>query len=264
MERVLSSAYLFDWPARVAHGAGLQRRLRVVRHAVIARAWPADLRTLRIAFASDFHAGPTTHPSIVEQACRALAAARPDVLLLGGDYVLFHARYIDRVARSFAEVPATHGRYAVMGNHDLWADDARIARALERAGIEVLVNREVRLPAPFDHVSIYGMDDPWTGDARARDATVLLMHAPSGLLVAKESTFDVAFCGHTHGGQIALPGGVPVLAPGPLSRAYNSGRFDLARGTLIVSRGVGCGELPIRTFADADVIVCELGGVRAR
>src|SRR5262245_26604628 len=124
MEGFLSRAFVCDWPARLAHAVGLQRRVRVVRHRVTARTWPDQARALRIGFASDLHAGPTTHTSLLERAFRALADAQPDVVLLGGDYVLLDAKYIDRVTRLIAEVPAPLGRFAVMGNHDLWADDA--------------------------------------------------------------------------------------------------------------------------------------------
>ncbi len=270
VEGALARLYRGGWPSRAARRAGFQRRVRVVTHDVACAAWPKGAPSLRIAFASDLHAGPTTHPELLELACRTLADARPDVLLLGGDYVFLDARSIGPLARALGRVPAPLGRFAVMGNHDLWADDARIVRALEANGIDVLVNRHVRLAAPFAHVAVCGLDEPWVGcpDAtRAIDAAdvavrIVLMHAPAGLLAVGARRFDVAFCGHTHGGHVALPGGVPIVAPGPLSRRYSHGRYAVGadgRATLLVSRGVGGIELPVRTFADPDVVVCTLG-----
>ena len=65
--------------------------------------------------------------------------------------------------------------------------------------------------------------------------------------------------GHTHGGQIALPGPRPiVLPPGPYSRRYPFGLHDLGGTQLLVSRGVGTTELPIRLFAPADILLVEL------
>jgi predicted MPP superfamily phosphohydrolase len=86
------------------------------------------------------------------------------------------------------------------------------------------------------------------------------MHAPSGLLDLGGERFEVALCGHTHGGQIALPGGTPLLVPhGALSRRYARGQFRLAPGqTLVVSVGVGCVVLPLRLFAPPEVVVCRL------
>ena len=84
----------------------------------------------------------------------------PDVLLLGGDFVSLHARHIEPVAAALADVPAPLGRYAALGNHDLWADDAPIVWRLADADIQVLVNQNQRLPAPYDRVWICGLDDP--------------------------------------------------------------------------------------------------------
>ncbi|MBC7977333.1 MAG: metallophosphoesterase, partial [Myxococcales bacterium] len=99
---------------------------------------------LRIAFASDLHAGPTTHPTVLDDGFAALAAAEADVILLGGDYVFLTADRISEIARRLAQLPRPRlGIFAVMGNHDLWADDAAIAAALSQAGARVLVNERV-------------------------------------------------------------------------------------------------------------------------
>ncbi len=246
----------------------MQRRVQVRRHRVPVVRWPSA-RPLRIAFISDLHAGPTTHASLLDEAFAQLAAADADLVLLGGDYVFLFAEYIDAIADRLRRIRAPIGIYAVMGNHDLWADDAAIARALEAAGARVLVNEPVSLPAPFAHVALVGLDDPWTGlpprlpllppgDDRVR---LVLAHAPEVMLHLGDESFDLALCGHTHGGHIALPGEVPILVPGPLSRRYAYGRHDVGAGrTLIVSRGIGGTEVALRTFADPDILIVELGG----
>lgn len=229
--------------------------------------WPAGVRSLRIAFASDLHAGPTTHPSLLDEAFARLAAAEADVILLGGDYVFLHAEYIDAIADRVRKLAPPLGIFAVMGNHDLWADDAFIARALTRAGARVLVNERVRLPSPFGHVTLAGLDDPWTGVRPRRPlfdggdgVRVVLVHAPEAMLYLHDEPFELALCGHTHGGHVALPGEIPILVPGPLSRRYAGGRYELSENrTLVVSRGVGATEVALRTFADPDVLVVELG-----
>lgn len=268
VEWTLHHAYRGHWPARLTRALGLQRRVSVRRHRVTVARWPTGVRPLRIAFISDVHAGPTTHPSLLDEAFARLAAADADLVLLGGDYVFLFADYIAAIADRLRHIRAPLGSYAVMGNHDLWADDAAIARALESAGARVLVNEHVALPAPFAHVALVGLDDPWTGarprlpllppdDDRVR---VVLAHAPEIMLHLGDEPFDLAMCGHTHGGHIALPGEVPVLVPGPLSRRYAHGRYDVGGGrTLIVSRGIGGTEVALRTFADPDILIVELG-----
>lgn len=265
-EEFLDRLFRGGWPARLAEDLGLLPRLRTLEYDLPIATWPAGAPRLRLAFASDFHAGPTTTPRQLDDAAAALAAARPDVLLLGGDFVYLRTAYLEPLAQALSQVPAPLGRFAVLGNHDLWADDRAITRRLEAAGVQVLINQAVPLPPPFSGVAICGLDEPWTGrpDATATlrgadGVRVVLMHAPSGLLCLHGQRFELALCGHTHGGHIALPGGIPVVIPGLLSRRYPHGRHALANGgTLLVSRGVGGSELPLRLFADPDILICDL------
>ncbi len=222
---------------------------------------------LRIGFASDFHAGPTTHPALFDDLLAAIRAERPDVLLLGGDYVSFDAHNVAGLAAFLAGARAPLGTYAVIGNHDIWNGRAVVEDALRAGGVEVLVNRSAALPPPFGHVSVCGIDDPWTGDPSAGAAfagagavRIYLMHSPDGLFRLERQRFDVGFAGHTHGGQIALPDGAPLFRPsGPCSREFTYGRYDLPdNGPLIVSRGVGCSGIPLRLNADPELLICTL------
>ncbi|HEX2254520.1 MAG TPA: metallophosphoesterase [Thermoanaerobaculia bacterium] len=272
-EHWITRLYRGGWPARLARAVGLQRSLAVRWHRFELPDWPAGTPPLQVAFASDFHAGPTTADALLAEAAAALTDAEPDLLLLGGDFVSYQAAHVDRVAPLLGRVPARLGRYAVLGNHDLWADDRVIVAALEAAGIEVLVNRAVALPPPWDRVSLVGLDDFTTGEPDPQVAGVgaapfrlVLMHDPSTLLALAERRFALAFAGHTHGGQICLPGGFPLLVPeGPLARRYVGGTYHVGGGRrLLVSRGVGCGELPVRLFAPSEVHLCHLGPVNSR
>jgi hypothetical protein len=139
VERLLERVGGDGWMAELAYRAGWQSP--VVIDTVELRL-PALVATppLRLAFASDFHAGPTTHPLAIAEACAALARLQPDLLLLGGDFVSLNARHIEPLATLLGQVPAPLGRFAVLGNHDLWADDHPIVRRLTAAGVQVLVN----------------------------------------------------------------------------------------------------------------------------
>jgi len=223
--------------------------------------------TLRIKFASDFHAGPSTPQKAIDNALERLASIDADVMLLGGDFVSLRAEYARDLAQRLAAIPAPLGRYAVLGNHDHWSGSEAVTAHLEEAGITVLTNRGIRLPDPFADVSICGLDDHTSGvpDADAAFAgagatRIVLMHAPSNLLDVGDREFVVAMCGHTHGGQIAFPNGKPLkVAHGPLSRRYNAGRFDLDDGrVLLVSRGIGCSTIPVRLNSPPAVMMCTI------
>lgn len=267
-----------NWAATLAYHLGLQGRLKLREETFVLFGAPdesADVERppLRIAFASDFHAGSTTHPRLLASACDALASSAPHVVLLGGDFVTMRASSIHRLAERLERVPAPHGKYAVLGNHDLRADRATVIEALRDAGIRVLANEPAVLPPPYDDVAICGLEDATRGEPRADRALdtpatrrIVLMHSPEGLRAIGERAFDLAFCGHTHGGQIALPWGTPVVVPtGSLNRRFHKGRFDLrreqpresrGRRALLVSGGVGCSTIPVRLFAAPEVHLC--------
>jgi predicted MPP superfamily phosphohydrolase len=268
IERVLDTLLLGGRVAAWSYRRGLHGRLRVTRHDL---ALPGDKRLPRplvIAFASDFHAGPTTHPEVFDALARQVEEARPDVVLLGGDYVSLggaHVRQLQPFLRAVAGAPL--GAYAVIGNHDIWHGRGPIEDTLTAAGVTLLVNRNVPLPAPFDMVSICGIDDPWTGEPSVADTfdgaggvRVYLMHSPDGLWHLRGQAFDLGLAGHTHAGQVSHADGRPVIRPsGPVSADYCYGRFEFdGHGPLIVSSGVGCSALPLRLNADPELVVCTL------
>ena len=267
MSRLEGALFHGGWPVRLARAVGVRPVVRTVPHAVALGPHADGVPPLRIGYGSDFHAGPVTDPSVLEDACAGLRAMAPDLLLLGGDFVTGIPDEVGWLAQELGSIPAPLGRFAVLGNHDRWSGIGRIIEQLEAAGIRVLVNENVQLPAPYDRVWVCGLDDHTTGwpDAAAAlrgadGVRVVLMHAPSGLLDLGTERFDLALCGHTHGGQLALPGGTAVVVPhGRLSRRYARGRFEVgAGGTLIVSVGLGCVVLPVRAFAEPEIIACTL------
>jgi len=184
--------------------------------------------------------------------------------VLGGDFV-----FLDATANATAELErrvagVTAGvKVAVLGNHDLWTKHDRIERALSAAGVRVLVNESTRLAPPFDDVAVIGLDDPWTGAvdvpramACCGDAPLKLAvcHSPEGYDRIAGQDVALFLCGHTHGGQIALPGGRPILLPpGRSCRTWPHGLHQPGPTWLFVSRGVGATELPVRWHSPAEV-----------
>jgi predicted MPP superfamily phosphohydrolase len=255
------------WPARLSRRLGYDPAVRVVEHRIEWTNAPPEVPALRVGFASDFHAGPTTDAGLLRRACESLGQARPDLLLLGGDFVSLDVHQIDWLAPLLGRIPAPLGRFAVLGNHDRWSGADHIARALESAGIAMLTNRNQRLPPPYQDVWVCGLDDFVSGTPDVRAALegadggrIVLMHGPANLVNLEGQRFDLALCGHTHGGQIALPSGRPIAAaPGPLARRYSRGRFAVKEGgTLVVSVGLGCSGLPLRVNAQPEILLCDL------
>jgi predicted MPP superfamily phosphohydrolase len=265
-DRIQGSLYGSGWAASIAYALGLQGRLKVDRRTFALRLNPPG-PPLRVAFVSDLHAGPLTDPRLLRAAIGRIADAAPDLLLLGGDYVSLDHRHVLELTRLLGALRPRLGVFGVLGNHDLWQDDVAISRALGEAGVRLLINEEHRLPEPFPRVVVYGMDEPGTGDPRAPsaplhddDIRLVLMHSPLGLRYLEQAPFHVAFCGHTHGGQVALPSGIPLVLPrGSGGRRYGRGGvFPVSGGQLLVSRGLGFSDLPLRLFATSELHLCTI------
>ena len=256
---MLDRAFRGDWPARVWGALPGTTRVRHIRHRIACLAPGSP--DLRIGFISDIHIGPTTPLATIEAAFDLLRADAPDVLLLGGDYVFLAAteakaqllgELVDRVPTAI--------KLAVLGNHDLWDQHELLERALVSRGVRLLVNDAVELPAPHAGVVVVGLDDPWTGrpDADAAFATcpddrvkIALCHAPEGGELVRGRGVSLLVCGHTHGGQVALPR--PVYVHGPVGRRFWAGLHVVDDVTMFVSRGIGGIEIPVRIGAAPDV-----------
>ena len=256
----MRAGYRGDWPGRLWGGVPGACAVRVERFAVpmrVERSW-------RVGFASDLHFGPTTPLGVLDAAQRELARAALDLLVLGGDFVFLDAspRRLAALKTWVEGVPARH-KVAVLGNHDLWTWHERIEEVLRAAGVEVLVNRHVRL----DELVVAGVDEPWTGapDGEAAFAGVdpaepilAVAHSPDGFPHVVGRGADLLVCGHTHGGQVALPGGRAIVMPSVEGARFPHGRHVAEGLEIFVSRGLGGVEVPVRTFAPPDVAVIEL------
>ena len=180
----LDFGYRGGWAASLARRFFVHGRICVRKHEARIARWKRG-KPLRIVFASDFHAGPVTHPELLNEASRAIAGGKPDLLLLGGDFISPFAQHIDGLAGRLTQIDAPLGKFAVLGNHDLIADDEYIVEG-RSSGRADARQRECAMPAPYEG-STLRVDDCTTDrttPTRCRGATVAarVMHAPEGLL----------------------------------------------------------------------------------
>ncbi len=269
-EKIEKIIFAGSWPSRLGILTGYQGEIRVTYYRISVKNFPAAKQPLHFVFASDFHMGPTTHAQHIKNALQKIRALQPDILLLGGDFVYLEAKNIDAFVELLdTQIPTTVDKFAVPGNHDNHLDANYISDVLQKHGVRMLTNKWHCLSPPYDFISLHGLDDWLSGEPDVSSAfensaaiKIVLMHSPSNYLDLQDIDFDLAFCGHTHGGQIAFADGSPLRAgSGPLSRLYNFGLFrpDVhLQKTLIVSRGVGFGSLPFRINSRPEIISCRL------
>jgi predicted MPP superfamily phosphohydrolase len=154
-----------------------------------------------------------------------------------------------------------------MGNHDYFTDGDALAGALERHGMKVLRNSGVTITRGEARLHVAGVDDTWTGrhdvtrSLRGRPAgvpTVLLAHDPDLFVEAAAHGVELTLSGHTHGGQIAVPGATEQLNLARLMTRFTAGLFRSNASTLYVSRGLGTTGPPVRLGARPEIAVLEL------
>lgn len=265
-ESAMQALYVGDWPARL--WGRMPGASNVVVHRHVIPLPPGAGPSCRVAFVSDLHLGPTTSARVLDAAFALLRDGRPDVLVLGGDYVYLDASpaRLSTLSTLVASI-GCRVKIAVLGNHDLWADDVAIVDALSRAGASVLVNQSLRLPSPWEDVAVVGLDDPWAGECSAGAAfaqlenelfRIVVCHSPDGLLGLQDTRFDLFLAGHTHGGQVAAPWGPIVMSRGRLCRQYAAGLRTFEGQPVLVSRGIGGIEVPVRAYAPPDILLIEL------
>jgi uncharacterized protein len=224
------------------------RHLRLEEVAVPLAGLLPGLAGLRIGFLTDLHHDTGRPVALLARAVRLLNAACPDLILLGGDYVNSSADDIDRPVALLGQLRAPLGVLGVLGNHDYWAGGDYVAARLAGVGITVLRNRAVRLAAPGGaHFWVAGLDS----SARRHDdldealacvpptgICILLAHEPEAAdeVLARGLHVDLQLSGHSHGGQVVLPGlGAPLLPL--LGRRYVSGLH--CHPAVYTGRGVG-------------------------
>jgi predicted MPP superfamily phosphohydrolase len=154
--------------------------------------------------------------------------------------------------------------YGVLGNHDT----IRMVPALEDLGIRMLLNECVSVPRANEQIYLAGIDDAhfYRVDSIEKAAstvppdsfTILLSHTPEVYRHAAHAGFDLLLSGHTHGGQICLPGSVPITLDSVLPRRFGSGIWKYHEMTGYTSVGVGSSIVPIRLNCPPEITLHRL------
>lgn len=255
--------------ACVANGWLLEPRwIRVERQDIAITGLGPGWAGATIALLSDTHCGPLVDPSYIERAVQMTNELEPDVVLLLGDYVHRGGQYIDPGIAPFAQFRSSQGVFAVLGNHDHWDGRDRSLDALRRAGVSALVNRSIVLLRNGDPLAVGGVGDfmedvqrPDIAFRRVKDCIPRILmshnpdyaeHLPAGIRV------DLMVSGHTHGGQVRVPGyGAPIL-PSRYGMKYQQGLVDGPRCPVYVTRGIGTISPPVRFLCRPEITLLQL------
>jgi uncharacterized protein len=202
---------------------------------------------LRVAQLSDLHLGLSTPAARVRAAVTAINAANVDLVALTGDYVTHSLRPIPLISQLLAGLKAPV--FAVLGNHDHWVDANGVAAHLQRVGCTVLRNEHAFIILKGASLCVIGIDDQRSGhddveaafkDAPTGGSRLVLTHTPPTVHQLPKNAGLLCLSGHTHGGQIKLPGLTRRLLQ-KMGQPYERGMHQVNGNHLYVNRGLGYG-----------------------
>jgi predicted MPP superfamily phosphohydrolase len=247
----------------------------VVRQEVTLDRLPQAFDGFTIAQLSDFHYEDHFSVTPIRKSVEIVNGLRPDLTVLTGDFVTVPVFDRERFLRSSAEtaLPCAEilgqiqgPKYAILGNHDSMANPPLIVRALQDHDIPVLRNRSLPIERGNGRVWLAGIDDLLKGKPRIEttlqgippdETTILLAHEPDFAEEAARFPVDLQLSGHSHGGQVWIPGiGAPWLPP--MSRKYPRGLYRVGNLTLYTNMGIGTIRAPIRINCPPEVTLITL------
>jgi uncharacterized protein len=229
--------------------------------------WPQAAKPLRVALIADLHL--KGFGSYEKKVAGKINELKPDMLVMAGDYIEANDKF-DDLLEFLALLPEDCLKFAVLGNWDHWSGIKvkEFNAAFSKLGIELLDNENKvvdSLPGPF---CIIGVDDPTNGwdkmdkafdKVSEKNFNLFLAHSPNVITKVTELPVDLLLCGHTHGGQVRIPGVKPFWLP-KKCEGYIAGFYEKDGKHMYVNRGLGNSVVPIRFLCRPEITVFEICG----
>ncbi len=239
---------------------------------------PASFIGKKVIFVSDIHCNRYFTPDDVAELVEKINERKPDIIILGGDYILKDSTYTKPFFNEIKNLKSTYGVYSVLGNHDHWEDARLIQKGLTDCGFNICDNQSYWIKEGSDSIKIGGVGDFWedkqlientTGDVNPSDFCILISHNPDYLELLEGNRVDLMLSGHTHGGQITFFGLFAPAMPRTEFRRQDLGYLNTDQKyrygwkskddmRLYVTSGIGVGGIPFRFFAAPEIVEITL------
>ncbi len=232
-----------------------------------------DLLGFRIVQVTDIHAGPLISFDTVSKVVSTANALKPDLIVLTGDYVNNNPAYIPGCLGLLNDLSAPAGVFGVYGNHDYYTGINSVRTGFSKTHISMLTDSRRTARGLAGLLNIIGVNDPmrdWASDAQFENVAhiaaladrdqfnLLLSHRPGIFRVSKALKVDLTLAGHTHGGQIIVPGvGERGFSLARLFLTYTNGLYTADEDSQVrmyVSRGIGTIIAPVRLFCKPEIV----------
>lgn len=250
-------------------------RLTIKEETIALSNLPSQLDKLKIVAISDIHGGAAfITESKLQEIVRLTNEQQPDLIVLLGDFVSQesddHSQLkmeIETIAKNISGFKAKYGVYAVLGNHDWWANGKKVQKALEDNGIKVLENDAERIIVNGQTLWLLGIPDYWTRQPINLPQAMRNIDSPAPIIAITHNpdvfpelptAISLTIAGHTHGGQVNFPFiGAPIV-PSEYKQRYVAGHIVEEGKHLFVTTGVGTSGLAIRFRVPPEIVVLTL------
>ena len=225
---------------------------------------PVEFDGFTLLHLSDLHVD--MNPGAIHRLIELLHEVDYDLCVLTGDYRGQTFGPIEETLAGMARVRAhlKDSVYAVLGNHDT----IRMVPGMEDMGIRMLLNESETICHNNAYIRLAGIDDAHyfrvdnmekaIADVTRDEFTILLSHTPEIYRQAAHADFNLLLAGHTHGGQICLPGGIPITLDSVLPRRMGSGAWNYRSMRGYTSTGVGSSVVVVRYNCPPEITLHHL------
>ncbi|HYO77691.1 MAG TPA: metallophosphoesterase, partial [Thermoanaerobaculia bacterium] len=240
--------------------------LEITNHEVFIDTLPPSFDGYRIAFLTDTHVAAFVRRAFYKEIVARTMKFDPDLILFGGDFVHWEKHIPLMADVLMTDLAARDGVYAVLGNHDYWANGDGVIAALTTRGVRFIINRSISIRRGNDTIALGGVDEIYRGRPDVDAAfgridpqvpLIGLSHHPDIIDSLEHHRIDLLLCGHTHGGQIRFPFFGPVVVPSKHEGRYASGFHRVGNVLMYVSRGLGAIP-PLRILCKPEIATFTL------
>lgn len=256
-----------------------QRRVQVEGVSIEIADLPEALAGLRVAHLTDLHIGMQLRSERLRRFVERVNSLEPDLIVITGDIFDYDPALIEEGCRELDKLSARFGVLAILGNHDVYTGPDKVAEGIRGlTSIQLLRDEWTLLEIHGETLYVVGLDDPGRGwrnldsrsDALERmvaelpqvPARLLLAHRPSYFAHAVELGLPLMLAGHTHGGQITLPGRAAHWNVSRMVSRWTRGLFRSGQSQIYVNRGLGIVGPPVRLNCPREIALLTLQSVR--
>jgi len=226
---------------------------------------PKAFEGMAILHLSDLHLDGMK--GLEDKILRLLDNRTVDLCVLTGDYRTQlhgqHKHVIERLKYLIEHIQSRQGFIGILGNHD----GCHMVNPMEKIGIQMLINESYFIHRGDERIQLIGTDDVhyyYTDQAlhaleqSETEFSIALVHSPELYDLAAQMGIDLYLCGHTHAGQVCLPGGIPLIKHLNRGKRYYRGHWHYQKMQGITHAGVGTSGIPVRFNTQGEILIHHL------